>query len=160
MKWLLEQQCDFFFETSTQAAKAGHLHILRFLHTIGCAIDSSASEAAAKLGAVDILQWLDECGITWRKSGVYAAAASSGNMQLILWMAEKQAKFNYRSMAAAAEYGHLEICKHLRSIGCDWNVYVYRASSMRPHNDHVSKWLHDNGCPYSFSNGLSSDSDG
>eukprot|EP00953_Heterococcus_sp_UTEX-ZZ885_P024927 13588-Heterococcus_DN1.PRE.3 len=124
MEWLHVQECVFSYKTSTQAAKAGHLHILRFLHSIGCDIDSSASEAAAKLGSLAILQWLDECGITWRESEVFAAAAKSGNMQLIQWMTENHAQFDTRTMAAAAEFGHLDICKHLRSFGCDWNENV------------------------------------
>jgi hypothetical protein len=156
LNWLHEQQCALTYETSVQAAKAGHLNVLKLLHTMGCPINITAAEAAAEIGAIVILQWLDASDIAWRGSEVYAAAAKSGNMKLMHWMTEHEANFDGKTMVAAAKYGHLEICKYLRSIGCDWDKRAGQRIWMQAH---ITKWLCDHGDTYNFDNGLSSDSD-
>jgi hypothetical protein len=89
-----------------------------------------------------ILEWLDETGVNWRSQSVYTAAAESGSIEMILWFTERGANFRVATMAAAAEFGHLNICKQLQ--GCGWNDRVILAAKTLE----ILQWLHENGCPW------------
>jgi hypothetical protein len=145
LNWLLPfPQCVFDSMTSLNAARGGHLHVLKYLSAKGTAIDVRACAAAARLGALDMLQWFDEARINWKHQSVYTAAAECGSMEIILWLTERGAVFDTQTMKAAAKHGYLDICKHLRSQGCHWDDHVTFAAKTLE----ILKWLHENGCPW------------
>jgi hypothetical protein len=145
LNWLLPfPECVFDSMTSLNAARGGHLHVPKYLSAKGCAMDVKSCAAAARLGALDLLKWFDEVGINWNHQGVFTAAATSGSIELILWLTETGAVFDVEAMIAAAEYGYLNICKHLHAQGCYWDSRVTNAAKTLE----ILKWLHENGCPW------------
>jgi hypothetical protein len=144
LNWLLTiPEYTFDWKTSLNAARGGHIHVLKYLAAKSIAIDVTACVAVAYQGAMHILEWLDEIGVNWKHQSVYTAAAESGSLEMILWFTERGAKFKVETMAAAAQSGHLNICKHLHTQGCGWDYSVTHAAK----TVEILKWLHENGCP-------------
>jgi hypothetical protein len=145
LDWLLIiPEYTFDWKTSLNAARGGHLHVLKYLAAKSVTIDATACAAAARIGALDILQWFDEAGIKWKHRSVYIAAAECGSIEMMHWLTQGGAVYDAQVMKTAAENGHLDICKHLREHGCQWNSQVTLAAR----KFEIIKWLHENGCPW------------
>eukprot|EP00953_Heterococcus_sp_UTEX-ZZ885_P012004 6916-Heterococcus_DN1.PRE.1 len=103
-----------------------------------------AGAAAARIGDLDRLKWFDEAGIKWKHRSVYIAAAKCGSIEMMHWLTQGGAVYDATVMTTAADNGHLDICKHLRAQGCDWDCdATFAAKTVE-----VLKWLHENGCPW------------
>jgi hypothetical protein len=143
LQWLHnEQSCAITSDLSYFAAASGQLDVLKYLAANRVALDKRACAAAARIGALDILQWFDEAGIKWKHRSVYIAAAECGSIEIMHWLTKSGAVYDAKVMETAAENGHLDICKHLRAQGCDCiSDATFAAKTVE-----VLKWLHENGC--------------
>ena len=71
-----------------EAAKNGHLEVLRWLVENGCLWDSFACEFAALNGHLEVLKWAKEAGGPWQNPDVCSGAARKGHLEVLKWARE------------------------------------------------------------------------
>ncbi len=64
----------------------------------------------------------------WGK-GVTAAAAGSGNLELLQWLRANGCAWGDTTCATAAQHGHLHILKWARVNGCEWSWQTCAAAA-------------------------------
>ena len=72
------------YAVCTEAARDGHLEVLRWARARGCGWDEETCAAAAKGGHLEVLKWLREHGCPWNAS-TCARAAEGGHMEVLRW---------------------------------------------------------------------------
>jgi Ankyrin repeats (3 copies) len=92
----------------------------------------SLCEGAALAGDLIKLKWLHTERAGMNPTNVSTCAASSGNLDIMEWLADMGYFFPYQGkphirfrevMTAACLYGHLQIVQYLLSKGCEYNRY-------------------------------------
>jgi len=75
-------------------------------------------------------------------------AARGGHLELVKHLREKGCEWDDSTCAAAASEGHVHVLEYLRTNGCPWDSFacVYVAAF----GDHLDtlKWLSEHGCPW------------
>ena len=105
----------------SEAARGGHLEVMKWMVENGCPIGMRAFNEAAGFGDVKILEWLRDKGCQWEN----------------------------RTMVYASSNSNLDAIKWLHSNGCPWdNRAVFSAAYKN--NKEILGWLIDNGCPSEF----------
>lgn len=78
----------FVWETATMhaAARAGHMHTVRWLRENGCNWSEYTCSAAASGGHLEVLQWLRARGCPWDVQTYYAARRRGESSEMFLWV--------------------------------------------------------------------------
>ncbi len=172
LRWLLEEHnfpCGV--QTFASATSAGHLHIIQYLHQLGCIWPGDVLSNAARSGNVDLLQWmvttnndlhidpnicqsaavsgnvqmLEYCMSTFNaklNSTVADAAADRGHLHVLAWLHEHAGPISNSTCTLAAVSGHLEILKWTRQHG--FTPSALACTLARNHS--IREWLHANNC--------------
>jgi len=135
-------------ETPVYAARAGHIHVLEWLHRrqqTRCAWDERTCTAAAEHGHLDVLQWLRERACPW-SAKTCAGAGLCGNLEMLRWLRINGCPWDTRTCECAAARGHLSVLRWAKQNGCPWGT---KTSCLAATNGHVEtfQWLEANGCP-------------
>ncbi|KXZ51821.1 hypothetical protein GPECTOR_11g261 [Gonium pectorale] len=104
------------------AARSGHLHVVAWLvEELGAPLDEELFAAAAESGSVELLIWLRERGCPWGES-VFTAAAKSGCIAAAEWLAERGCPMEATGthFLRAAEASDFAMLECLRRLGCPW----------------------------------------
>jgi len=136
------------------AARGGYVRIFAD-HATGVfqeLLDAETCSNAAKGGHLDVLKWLrsQDPPCPWSEA-TCAEAASNGQLDVVKWLRSQNppCPWNEWTTYFAAENGHFDVLKWLHSQNppCPWNE---RTTYFAEDNDHfdVLKWLVENGCPY------------
>lgn len=134
---------DYESNVCAEAAKAGHLDVLKLARAQGCPWDASTCIAAARHGHLHILQWARRHGCAWdlrsEGKGYYAdfygdeglthptltrtaaAAAAGGHLHLLVWATKNGCKCMDDVCEAAALEGHLDVLAWAAERQVDWN---------------------------------------
>jgi hypothetical protein len=124
LKWLRKQSwCEFDDYTCTGAARGGHLAALKHLRSEGCDWDLAAiAREAARGGSIEVVEWLRQ------QQYLEFGPAST-------------------ALAAAVYAGQTAMCKHLRSLGCEWGADACSHAAECGHFETL-RWLRENACPW------------
>jgi hypothetical protein len=114
-RWQNNWKCDNWI--CTNAAKGGHLEVLKWAWENGCAWNRDTCAYAAKGGYLEVLKWLREKGCDW-DSDTCIYAASNGYLEVLKWARENGCEWHSHVCAFAALNGHLEVLKWARENGC------------------------------------------
>jgi Ankyrin repeats (3 copies) len=144
-----ERQCRKLTMLSHYAARSGSISMLNWLRTQSCCVfDASTCAGAARGGRLDALKHLRGEGCDWCEQDIAYWAARSGNIEVVEWLRQQQGiRFGATALAAAAYAGHIPMCAHLRSIGCDWDANTCYHAVLCNHIETL-RWLRDNGCAW------------
>ena len=124
-------------------------------------------QEAADIGRLDVLKWVWEREPSCRKVQVWLrhieVAGLHGQKEVLDWFftlpREDFALEGYteqfvkdlatfrEALRGAAQGGHLELVKHLREKGCDWDDSTCACAAQEGHV-HVLEYLRANGCPW------------
>ncbi|PNH09155.1 Ankyrin repeat domain-containing protein [Tetrabaena socialis] len=135
-----------------RAAAGGHVAVMELLHARGVPIDEKATLKAAEGGHLPALVWLVErlgpaMALT---TDVFAAAAASGRVELLVWLRERGCPWDKMTFATAASCGSEEQIEWLAAQGCpvedDGLPYAIAASSGELG---ILRCLRRVGCPWS-----------
>ena len=117
---------------------------------------------AAEMGRLDVLKWVWEREPSCRKFvlQILYIAGQHGQKKMLDWFytlpreylprltGQQMIKdFPYKALNGAAKGGHLELIKHLREKGCEWDERTCAAAAQEGHV-HVLEYLRTNGCPW------------
>jgi hypothetical protein len=118
------QQCPKPSLLSQYAARSGSIVMLTWLRDESwCAFDVYTCAGAAEGGHVSLLQYLRSNGCEWDNEQIARYAASSGSIEVVDWLRQQQGVvIDAGTLTSAAGAGHIAMCEHLRSIGCEWDT--------------------------------------
>lgn len=151
LRWVKEEgECKWDEHTTYAAAEGGHLDVLTWV------VEHDDCEgtwvgllwAAARGGSVDVVQWvLDRMPSgEYPQSGIMAAAAENGHLQLLKHLREKGWNWGASACRAAAQHRHFEVLRWLRENGCPWKASTFHHAA-RSGKIEVLTWLREQGCP-------------
>jgi hypothetical protein len=147
LRWLLQKRFTVSADTAYTAALAGHFDVLKFLNSEACPLDKWCCTAAAYRGDLDMLIWLRVRYCPWDMFAVSIAAASSGNVVMVMWLKDDQKwALDTVLMLHAAEAGHLPMCRYLTDQGLWHAMACFHA--MRGGHTEVLQHLMAHGNPY------------
>jgi len=134
-----------------EAAVNGWVHVLQWLRSNGCPLDSWTC-AGAQGGHLETLKWLRSNRVAW-DSWTCAKAAEGGHLKVLQWACEKDKRKKKKKSrphgpcpwdatvcSLAASGGHLEVLKWLRANGCPWNFRTTQEAARRGHIE-MLEWL-------------------
>lgn len=148
--WL--RACGHTWGASTceAAARNGHLRLLQWLHREGCPWTEWACEGAALGGHISVLRWGHDQGLAWNRRRCADAAAWSGHLAVLQWIAAVTATdaptdpslWHESLCLAAATGGHLDVLSWLRyGRNCLWDKSACRAAAVDRERAHVVAWI-------------------
>ena len=115
LKWIREEKkCEWNDWTINAAAYQGNLEMVKYCVANECPIDVSACANAAKNGHLEVLKYLrEEAKAPWG-SGTASLAAQNGHLHILEYLVErKYDKFHVFACWWAAKNGHLDCLKYL-----------------------------------------------
>ena len=74
-------------------------------------------------------------------------AARGGHLELVKHLREKGCEWDERTCAAAAQEGHVHVLEYLRTNGCPWDSNACASAAGGDQLDTL-KWLREHGCPW------------
>lgn len=129
--------------------KNENIDLLRAAHRRGASVFICQS-FAADVGSLKVLQWYKKEVGKLPSCSVGKLAASRGHRKVIDWLIEKHFYLGSEVMAGAAEFGDLEMVQKLKENGCEWGEVVCESAAEKGHLE-ILKWLRSNPedlCPW------------
>ncbi len=122
LNWLYINGYPWFPTTSVQAAKTGHINILRWTrrHALSTYTDYEICITAAKYGHLSTLKWARKHGYVWDKR-VCSAAFKYGRLKILKWCVSKGAVFDENSMT------HTNSLKMIKWCVVNWSTLTANA---------------------------------
>ncbi|KXZ46059.1 hypothetical protein GPECTOR_47g334 [Gonium pectorale] len=123
--WPLHRYSLCLRDSTLSAARHGHLHVLAWLlDTLGpelVVLDAGLFAAAAKSGNMELLAWLRQHGCLW-DFGAYSGAAEAGWVAALEWLAEQDCPMEECGdpYTKACRNGDLATARCLRRLGAPW----------------------------------------
>ncbi|KAE8997458.1 hypothetical protein PR003_g20418 [Phytophthora rubi] len=147
LEWLVDGPAKLELSSSvfSEAARGGHLEVVKWLDARQCPSTSAALDAAAENGFLEIVQWLYSNRREGCSSRALDRAARNGHLEVVKWLhATDEQLYCPAAINRAAEFGHLEVVMWLharRTEGC--STEALDCACHQGHL-HVAKWLHAN----------------
>lgn len=141
--WMQENKLKWNESVCSAAAASGKLEALKFLRDKNCPWDGQTFYSAAAAGHWDILYYCEEQNCKKITSGLMAAVAKTGNLEILQWLHEvKGCKLEPQVVLSAISGGSLECLEYAISHGCPipkgFNVILPAASACFAH---IIKWI-------------------
>ncbi|KAJ1626006.1 hypothetical protein T492DRAFT_879172 [Pavlovales sp. CCMP2436] len=110
-----EHGCHWYRDTCSEAARRGHLEVLRYAHEHGCRWSLGTCSQAAAGGFLAVLRYAHEQGCPWDRRTCYRAAAG-GHLEALRYAHEHGCSLLFRTCHdAALAHGHTEVVEYLRT---------------------------------------------
>lgn len=130
-----------------EAAKAGHLTVVKWLFERGCQWNKSICECAAESGNLELVKWVID-----RIDGeqyipdimTLQYATTSEHFEVLKWLQQNgmpPEKLIF-PCGFAAKDGRMDLIKLYRDIGCPWDIWMFSHAAEGGHLD-ILKWLKD-----------------
>jgi Ankyrin repeats (3 copies) len=125
MAWLLQQPgMHLNEEVITLAVFRGRMAMCQYLHAQQCPWGDSAPCQAAKDGHIDILRWLIDNGCPLDAQSMGQSAAEGGSVEVLSYLQQQglltSAALLTVMLDLAAVFGKLDAAKWLRAQGAQW----------------------------------------
>ena len=132
-----------FSEFMDLASKNGHLHVVKFLNSMGRKSTRNAMNSASSNGHLAIVEFLYSAG---KKCTVKAMdlASSNGHLDVVKFLHSVEKKCTVKAMDLACGNGHLHIVEFLHSIGKKCTKKAIGLAIVNGHLD-VVRFLHSIG---------------
>jgi len=149
LKWAREEKkCKWHEGTISMAAEQGNLEMVKYCVANACPIDAWACAQAAKNGHLEVLKYLREevkAPWDWRTA---AWAAGSGHLHILEYLVDrKYDEYDEEACEFAADGGHLDCLKYLHETAkAPWDEEAIRSAHENNHPECV-QYLLDNDCP-------------
>lgn len=109
LQWLRAKRCAWDAQTSFEAARNAHVHVLEY--TAGQQLWSTKTcAAAAESGHFDTLKWLRAHDCPWDQA-VTSRAAARGDLAMLQWSRAQGCPWTEMTCNCAAQNGHLQVLK-------------------------------------------------
>lgn len=135
------------------AAKGGHLHILKWVwhqHIVpSFEITESIAMTAIEYGHVDCVEWfVNQTNLLEVKQWFfYCKAAQRSSIGVMELLKKHHVPMNHINCITAARYGQLDALKWLIANGCKWTEHIL-IEAIRYKHLHILEWAVENACPH------------
>ena len=149
LEWAREEKkCTWNSRTINAAARQGNLEMVKYCVANECPIGAFACANAAKNGHLEVLKYLREEAKVPCDATTACRAASNGHLHILEYLVErKYDEFHELAYLYAAEKGHLDCLKYLRETAkAPWNSQAIFMARVNKHFECV-QYLLDNNCP-------------
>jgi hypothetical protein len=141
------------YNSEVLSAGLKHWHVVQFLLGEGCQFDpyGEACPDAAGCGSLDVLKFCHAQGYPWDSTAVGVSAAMSGNMEMLLWLADELhttwAPSTLQEMLLNAGLEDaLDVCQWLRAQGAEWPAVLGDENRGYGWTGEVLQWAREQGC--------------
>lgn len=150
LKWMYEHNLhQWHQEITREAAKRGHLDILKWLHEKECPMPQDLCNIAATNNFLNILQWARKIGCHWDESTVYMAGYNQ-NLKIFKWCVQHRCPLSFNAINVFLGTFHdnvLSVLDLLYQNNCPMNIKTFNiAIEHQPLN--VLQWLHSHQCSW------------
>ncbi|CAL6393973.1 unnamed protein product [Bathycoccus prasinos] len=149
LKWVREEKkCEWDRRTIKAAAWHGNLEMIKYCVANECPINEWTCANAAKNGHLEVLKYLrEEVKAPW-DSVTAEWAAENGHLHILEYLFErKYDKYNVDACELAAREGHLDCLKYLHETAkAPWDYRAVRDAHENKHPECL-QYLLDNNCP-------------
>ena len=115
---------------TTLAAGGGHLDCLMYAHSLNCAWNHEACDAAASRGQCHCLVYLHENGCKWSGRSVMQAAAIGGHVKCMRYLVAEGCPVSSTTFTTIAISDNVECLEFVYSLGILWDDFgVWAARS-------------------------------
>ena len=152
LKWIREEKkCRWNEYTIQAAAEQGNLEMVKYCVANECPTDVSACANAAKNGHLEVLKYLRETAKAPWAEGTASLAAENGHLHILEYLVErKYDQYNACVCANAARNGHLDCLKYLHETAkAPWNSAAVQEAHRYNHPECL-QYLLDKNCPLPF----------
>jgi hypothetical protein len=152
LKWTREEKkCKWDKYTIDAAAYQGNLEMVKYCVANECSIDRGACANAARYGHLEVLKYLrEEAKAPWdRKTAT--EAAFNGHLHILEYLVERKFdEYNTYACEDAAKKGHFDCLKYLHETAkAPWDSRAVRYAHENNQPECV-QYLLDNNCPLPF----------
>jgi len=149
LKWAREEKkCEWSIGPINAAAEQGNLEMVKYCVAKKCPIGEWTCGNAAKNGHLEVLKYLrEEAKAPWSYNTA-SGAAKNGHLHILEYLFERNYRYNnaYACMDAAI-YGHLDCLKYLHETAkAPWSSWAVRYAHENKHPECLQYCL-DNDCP-------------
>ena len=149
LKWAREEKkCEWNGKTINAAAGQGNLEMIKYCVANECHIDVRACAEAARYGHLEILKYLrEEVKAPWDLNTAICPALN-GHLHIFEYLVERKFdKYDVWACECAAEKGHLDCLKYLHETAkAPWDEDAVYFAHENNHTECV-QYLLDNNCP-------------
>lgn len=146
IKFALQEGCEWTWQASHQASRAGHLHILQWAQKRRLPWNTHVCEGGAEGGHLNLLKWARSNDCAWG-STTTCLAAREGHLDVLRWARAEGCPWDSATFFAAARAGHVEVLQFALENGCEWNVWIAWGAAKGGHLEAL-RWAIDNGCAW------------
>ena len=148
MEWLLENNFPFDNKNFNVAVEYSKLEAIKWLYSKGLRPDNNTFSLASHVGDLEMMKWLYEIECPREdESSYFHIAAKNGNLEAMEWMKEKGFAYNSDLFCAAACLSRFEILEWLHMNDFPCDLKAWNLAYSR-NNIKVALWLVNNGYPY------------
>jgi hypothetical protein len=176
MRWVTSVGCEIDAGTCAAAAAGGQLEALKWLRQNDCEWDQSTCEAAAAAADwthggtqpgednsrfLEVLRWARDNGCDWdewrpSQFTLLQTPIENGDLDTLIWLENQGCPWDedepnedlLGSCGLAAQAGHLEVLKWLRTtMDAPWTFQTCLVAARTGRLD-ILRWAHANGCPW------------
>jgi len=129
-----------------------NFYIFNWLFKKGFTLDETAFDAAAKIGNLELLKFLNNKGCPW-SNNTFNCSIYSGNLKCVQYLDNDNFPWNSTAYNASCETSNFEILKYLVSTSYNdlsrpwFNSSIFK-SAARSGNVKILKFLKNKGCPW------------
>eukprot|EP00953_Heterococcus_sp_UTEX-ZZ885_P003743 2536-Heterococcus_DN1.PRE.4 len=164
VQWIQQKLRGRMFDDAMYAAACrGQTAMCQYLHSQQCPWEEEASIAAAHVGHVETLVWLQEHGRPYNDDNVLTTAAQGGSIAVMEYLLQHRvvptpAKLTDMLNRAGA-YDHLQAAQWLRRQGAEWPAKLMNLFRRCSWQGELLAWARAEGCTSRLSNDFDYDSD-
>ena len=123
-----------------------------YLDTFGGETSTSIDSVLASVSCAALyLHSEEESGCDFCAKSLFDTAAKEGKLEILKWGADSGYELNTildkDTIANAAMNGHIEVVKHLRTVGIEWDSDTCAYAAMNGHLQ-LLKWARAENCPW------------
>ena len=149
LEWIREEKkCEWDEYTIKAAVIQGNLEIVKYCVANECPMYEDACVQAAKNGHLEVLKYLhEEVKAPWDEYIAFLAA-QKGHLHILEYLVERKFDmFNDYTCRCAAKYGHLDCLKYLHETAkAPWDYEAVQEAHENNQTECV-QYLLDNNCP-------------
>ncbi|CAM9890568.1 unnamed protein product, partial [Chrysoparadoxa australica] len=153
IRWIISQDVPLHGRMYYDAAKAGHFHVMKWLHAnTTCDWDINAFKGAAARGDIPMLEWMLQHHGPAGTDSIAASvphAARIGDLELLQLLQTNNCPITHHAAMGAASGGHLHVLSWLYDNGFPMGTSMGMGAGENGHL-HVLGWMKEKGLPFDY----------
>jgi hypothetical protein len=149
LQWMVKNNCSKHEYVFRGALKGGaDLEMLKWLHSMGCAVTEETFAHAAYYGNIEMMQWLRAIRCPWNARTFRAAVETGKSIDTLIWLKNEGCPWDEHVFETAVGRTDMRLWLWLRLEGCPWDSRTFTAAVYGTADLLSLRWLHHEKCPW------------